>query len=121
MSIPRLNAASVLAIVLAFVPSAFSQGPPISDPQAIALAAKSIAVLTGGTVINDVSLIGDATSFEETGSQKGAITMMAKGTGESRIDLNLGSETWAENHSPGLIASMRQMDQQMRSQTKKAA
>ena len=30
-------------------------------------------------------------------------------------------ETWAENHSPGLIASMRQMDQQMRSQTKKAA
>ena len=30
-------------------------------------------------------------------------------------------ETWAENHSPGLIASMRQMDQQMRSQMKKAA
>jgi hypothetical protein len=30
-------------------------------------------------------------------------------------------ETWAENHSPGLIASMRQMDQQMRSQKKKAA
>jgi hypothetical protein len=30
-------------------------------------------------------------------------------------------ESWAENHSPGLIASMHQMDQQMRSQTKKAA
>jgi len=30
-------------------------------------------------------------------------------------------ETWAEHHSPGLIASMRQMNQQMRSQTKKAA
>src|SRR5438270_13995651 len=30
-------------------------------------------------------------------------------------------ETWAENRSPGLIASMRQMNQQMRSQTKKAA
>lgn len=30
-------------------------------------------------------------------------------------------ESWAENRSPGLIASMRQMDQQMRSQTKKAA
>jgi hypothetical protein len=30
-------------------------------------------------------------------------------------------ETWAENHSPGLIDSMRQMDQRMRSQTKKAA
>src|SRR6266516_6527248 len=26
-------------------------------------------------------------------------------------------ETWAENRSPGLIASMRRMDQQMRSQT----
>ena len=30
-------------------------------------------------------------------------------------------ETWAENRSPGLIASMRQMSQQMRSQMKKAA
>ena len=30
-------------------------------------------------------------------------------------------ETWAENQSPGLIAAMRQMDQQMRSQTKRAA
>jgi len=30
-------------------------------------------------------------------------------------------EAWAENHSPGLIAAMRQMDQQMRSQRKKAA
>jgi len=30
-------------------------------------------------------------------------------------------ESWAENNSPGLITSMRQMDQQMRSQRKKAA
>ena len=30
-------------------------------------------------------------------------------------------ESWAENHSPGLVASMRQMSQQMRSQMKKAA
>ena len=30
-------------------------------------------------------------------------------------------ETWAEKQSPGLISSMRQMNQQMRSQTKNAA
>ncbi len=30
-------------------------------------------------------------------------------------------ETWAEKRSPGLVASMRQMTQQMRSQAKKAA
>jgi len=28
-------------------------------------------------------------------------------------------ETWAENNSPGMIASMRQMNQQMRAQKKK--
>jgi hypothetical protein len=30
-------------------------------------------------------------------------------------------ETWAENRSPGLVGAMRQMDQQMRMQRKKAA
>jgi len=30
-------------------------------------------------------------------------------------------ETWAEKRSPGLVASMRQMNQQMRAQAKKAA
>ena len=30
-------------------------------------------------------------------------------------------ETWTEKQSPGLISSMRQMNQQMRSPTKKAA
>jgi hypothetical protein len=30
-------------------------------------------------------------------------------------------ESWAENHSPGLVAAMRQMSQQMRSQMKKVA
>jgi hypothetical protein len=30
-------------------------------------------------------------------------------------------ETWAEKRSPGLVASMRQMNQQMRAQAKRAA
>ena len=56
-------------------------------------AAKSIAALTGGTGINDATLTGSVTW---AGNDTGAATLMALGTGESRMDLALGSGTRTE-------------------------
>ena len=56
-------------------------------------AAKSIAALTGGTGINDATLTGSVTW---AGNDTGTATLMALGTGESRMDLALGSGTRTE-------------------------
>src|SRR5216683_7094811 len=68
---------------------------PASDPQALALAALSVAALTGGTTISDVTLTGSVT-WNGTGSDTGTATLRALGTGESRIDLALTSGTRME-------------------------
>lgn len=72
---------------------AFSQSPPPSDPQALSYAAKSIAAITGGNSISDVTLTGNVTW---SGTDTGTATLMALGTGESRMDLALGSGTRTE-------------------------
>lgn len=64
-----------------------------SDPQAVAYAAHSIAAMTGGTSISDVTLTGNVTW---NGSDTGTATLKALGTGESRMDLALSSGTRSE-------------------------
>ncbi|MHB8217052.1 MAG: hypothetical protein ACYDDS_13320 [Candidatus Sulfotelmatobacter sp.] len=73
--------------------SASAQNQPPSDPQALAYAAQSIAALTGGTAISDVTLSGSVTW---NGSDTGTATLRALGTGESRMDLVLTSGTRTE-------------------------
>jgi hypothetical protein len=68
---------------------------PASNPQALTLAAQSIAALTGGTTISDVTLTGSVT-WNGTGSDTGTATLRALGTGESRMDLALTSGTRME-------------------------
>ena len=81
-------------LVVLFISSlAFSQNPPPSDPQALSYAAKSIAAMTGGISISDVTLTGSVTW---NGIDTGTATLMALGTGESRMDLALGSGTRTE-------------------------
>ncbi len=80
---------------LVLVPLAAGQNQPPSDPQAVAFAAQSIAALTGGTTISDVTLTGNATwNGGETDS--GTATLRALGSSESRIDLALTSATRTE-------------------------
>ncbi len=73
--------------------SLLAQGPPASDPTALAFAAQSIAALTGGISISDITLTGNVTW---NGTDTGSATLKALGTGESRMDLSLSSGTRTE-------------------------
>jgi len=75
----------------------FSQNqPPASDSQAVTLAQKSVAALTGGVSISDVALSGNAIWTTGPDTETGTATLSALGIGESRIDLALPSGTRTE-------------------------
>jgi len=83
-----------LLLLVLFSPSlVFAQTQPASDPRAVTLAAQSIAALTGGIAISDVTLTGTVTW---NGTDSGTATMQAVGTGESRVDLALAGGTRTE-------------------------
>jgi hypothetical protein len=92
-----------------------SQPVPTSDPQALSLAQKSMAALTGGTAITDVTISANVTSLLGSDNETGTGTLRAKGIAESRIDLSSpkGSRSevrhtangvpagaWATNNTP---------------------
>jgi hypothetical protein len=60
-----------------------------SDPQALAYAAQSMAALTGGNPITDVTLSGTVTRTPDSDVHSGPVTLYGKGLYESRIDMNL--------------------------------
>jgi len=64
---------------------------PASDPQALALATRAISALTRGVSVNDVTLTGSAIWIAGSDKETGSAVLMAKGRGESRIDLTLTS------------------------------
>lgn len=68
---------------------ASAQNPPASDPQALAYAAQSIAALTGGASIKDVTLTGKV--VWNGGVDSGTAKLMALGSSESRMDLALSA------------------------------
>ena len=73
-----------------------AQNPPASDPQALAFAAQSIASMTAGTSISDLTLTGDVSWSGSSNPDTGTGTLKALGTGESRIDLALTGGTRTE-------------------------
>ena len=85
----RLTALSAISLFLLFPIAATARSRAQSDPLALALAVKSIGMLTGGTTISDVTLNGDATWITGSDKQTGAVTLTALGFGESRVDLTL--------------------------------
>jgi hypothetical protein len=74
-----------------------------SDPTALALAAKSIAALTGGITISDVTLTANVTWSGDPNSETGSAVFLAKGSDKSRVDLTLsgGTRTDIRNSSSG--------------------
>jgi hypothetical protein len=82
----------VFLLVLVGSTFLFSQNQS-SDPQAVALAQQSVAVLTGGTTISDVTLNANVTSTLGSDNETGTATLKGKGPGESRVDLNLSGGT----------------------------
>jgi hypothetical protein len=92
---PRLAVVVIfLTIVFTCFVSAQNQ-PPVSNSQAVTYAAQSIAALTGGATINDVTLTGSAT-WNGGETETGTATLRALGAGESRVDLALASGTRTE-------------------------
>lgn len=79
----------LLLFVVAHSRVIVAQNQAVSDASALALASQSIAILTGGNSITDVTLTGNSTTFEGGDSETGPATLYAKGTTESRVDLNL--------------------------------
>src|ERR1700674_5064057 len=82
-------------LVFAFPNFVRAQNQPVSDPQALAYAAQSIAAITGGNTISDVTLTGTVT-WIGGGTDTGTATLRALGSGESRMDLALTGGTWTE-------------------------
>jgi hypothetical protein len=78
--------------------------PATSDPQAVALAAKALAALTGGKPITDVTLTGTATRTAGSDVETGAITLKALGSTNSRMDFSGSGGTRIEvrNSSSGV-------------------
>ena len=60
-----------------------------SNTQAAQFAVQSITALTGGNSISDVTLRGSVTWTAGSDNQTGTATLLASGTGESRMDLVL--------------------------------
>jgi hypothetical protein len=92
-----------LSVMLLFRSLAVSQNPPTSDPQALTAAAKSIAALTSGNVVTDVSILGTVTSFAGSDIETGTATLLGRGTSESKIVLSVkdGTKTEIRNAANG--------------------
>jgi hypothetical protein len=86
----------VLSLFLLLVSAAFAQTPPPSDPQAVSLASQSIAALTAGNAISDVTLTGSVTWSGGAVPETGTATLLASGIGESRMNLAFPAGTWTE-------------------------
>ena len=82
-------------IVLAGSTFLFSQAP-VSDPQALSLDGQAMTTLTNGIAVSDVTFTGNVTWIAGSDNETGTATLQAKGTGESRVDLNLSGGTRTE-------------------------
>src|SRR5258707_682765 len=75
--------------------------PASSSPQALALLQKSLAALTGGQSITDVTLSGTARRIAGSDDESGSATLKALASGAGRMDLSLssGQRSEVENFS----------------------
>ena len=85
----------VLLCQLATYALAQTVSPPLatSDPTAISLAQKSVAALTGGAAVSDVTLNANVISIVGSNNETGTGTFRAKGNAESRVDLSSSGGT----------------------------
>jgi hypothetical protein len=68
-----------VSLILLLASVAFSQSPPQSSPQAVSFAAQSIAALTGGNAIHDVTLTGSVAWSGAATPETGTATLIASG------------------------------------------
>jgi hypothetical protein len=84
-------------LVIANAANAQQTSPVVAqNSTAVALATKSIALLSGSVQIVDVTLTGTATRVAGSDTGSGALTLRALGTSNSRMDLRLSDGTYSE-------------------------
>jgi len=93
----------VLSLSLFVASFSVAQTSTVSDLQALTLAERSIAAMTAGSAVSDVTLSGSATWVAGSDTETGPATLTAKGTTESRVDLNLsgGERTEVRSSADG--------------------
>jgi hypothetical protein len=102
-AIAMMGVVIVCASVVSVVPVAAQQSTPaptVSDPQAVALVQRALAVLIGGAVVSDVTLTGTAQRIAGSDSETGTATAKARSDGSSRLDFSYPSGTRSEIRNP---------------------
>jgi hypothetical protein len=99
-----LTVVLVCAFVVSVPPATAQQStpvPPVSDPQAVSLLQKSLAVQVGTLQVADVTLSGTAQRIAGSDNENGTATLKATVLGDSRIDLSFqsGNRSEIRNHS----------------------
>ena len=79
----------LLTLVVTTQVAAQTSQAAASAPQATTLVAQSLAAMTHGTTVSDVTLSGNANWIVGGDHLSGPVTLKARGSGQSRIDLNL--------------------------------
>jgi hypothetical protein len=93
MTLKRL----VLPFCLLLIPfTTYSKQAAIQNPQAVALAAKALAALSGPTPINDMTLTGTATRTAGSDVESGTAVLQALGGSYSSMNLSLSNSTRQE-------------------------
>jgi len=77
------------------VPVATTSGP--QTPQAASILQQSLAALTGGAPVTDVTMTGAVTVTAGTNTQSGTITLVATASGQSRVTFDLSAGSWTTN------------------------
>ena len=65
------------------------QTVPVRDPNAVALASQALQALAGGTALTDITLQGSVTYRAASGPQAGTATLVARGSTESLLLVNV--------------------------------
>ena len=97
----RLRSFAFALVVLPciFALPASAQQPPTAvaqNPTAVTLAARSVALLSGGVQISDITLTGTATRIAGSDTGSGTVTLKALGISDSRMDLSLSDGARSE-------------------------
>src|SRR5258708_28570481 len=100
---PRCSGSVVLLLsVLVFTTSSslFSQDQqPVSDPQAVSFVSQSLAAITAGTNVSDVTLNATAVWNVASLTKTANPTLLAKDTGHIRIAITLNAGPHSAIHN----------------------
>ena len=76
-----------------------AQNPVSTTTQGATLAAQSIAAMTAGTAVTDVTINGNATWFAGSDTETATMTLLGKGTTESKVSITLTSGSRIETRN----------------------